>query len=255
MRKPMPWALEFSKRSFGKFRPETKRQVIDTIRKINRSSPIGRILRGRQHLLYQTLITFHPEIGEKLAAGCVGFAIRQNSRNGSLSRGPHVVAPSTALDRTDEYVLPTGITVPFSHNRCFGKVEQGPQPRDAARSAIESSIRNFRRSAFSGRDLVPCAMRVSPECRRDVSRRLSHVDHAPPWTFLALFEAWVNTIAIEPTTIERYRFDEEGVCHFVVEFGDTSLSEDFRSFHEERVVLRIACDRCNLGRGVLREAG
>jgi hypothetical protein len=72
-----------------------------------------------------------------------------------------------------------------------------------------------------------------------------HVDHAPPWTFQRIFRAWCAEFNITEESLIEDVFDDDRV-HAQVRFADSAVAAHFLAYHDDKAMLRMLCQACNL---------
>ena len=113
----------------------------------------------------------------------------------------------------------------------------------ACRTAVVSQIQAAKDAAFGDATYIAC-----PITGQRIDRRRAHVDHAPPWTFDAIVEAFIDQSVID---IAQVAFvDVDGGTES--KFADVELEEAFAEFHRKHATLRVVSRMANLS--VLRRS-
>jgi hypothetical protein len=167
------------------------------------------------------IVGMHPESAAKIGAGIARFEIR-----------PSEVNPS---QRTFWIIRVDGTETDFSYLKCITHPTPIQDFKAACRSAVVREIIDFKNRTFDpGHDVV---CRVTGEL---LSPDTSHIDHAPPWTFDAIAEAFAEgrdlVASVRPTM--------DGECRTV--FSGPAIEAEFIAFHNERADLRAVSIRANL---------
>jgi hypothetical protein len=157
----------------------------------------------------------HPQRDDKLANGCAAIVVK--IAEGYTTRCLAVVGEDWAVEE-------------FSWRVALGIVPCTPSLAAAGRIAVADRVERFRSKSFAGGP-VHCAT-----CGAAVGSEDAHVDHAPPWTFAAIVEAFAEA---HPGV----KLAHQGTRDV---FTNEAEAELFRQFHDERAVLRIVHKRENL---------
>lgn len=109
--------------------------------------------------------------------------------------------------------------------------------RACCRTAVVPQIQLARRAAFAEATTVVC-----PVSGDAITAEDSHVDHAPPWTFHVIIDAFIAAFSIDVACVGYT--DGDGVVES--RFASTDMSLSFGRFHAERAQLRVISRRANL---------
>lgn len=194
--------------------------LIDFVRTIRDRYPDGATVAGTDAEFLSELVKRHPDFPDKFAPGIRRFYVDVERRG---SRGFRFEA---ADGRVDD----------FSFLKCVSARPSSPDAdaKVAARCAVEPQVVAFKARQFAGP--VACAL-----CGTALTRADSHVDHAPPATFLVLWSHFVQIRGSVPASAERPGFAGERV------FVSDDACREWQEFHDRMAVLRMLCVRCNLG--------
>lgn len=130
----------------------------------------------------------------------------------------------------------------FSWRNCLSPRSQRSEVMGICRSVIEPQISFFRNEFWRKCKAANCPITNDPMTIAD-----SDVDHAPPNTFAALVEAWLQVVRTDFELIEiQYKsgYQERSV------FQETWLEEDWAEYHSHNADLRVVSRRAN--RSILR---
>jgi hypothetical protein len=176
---------------------------------------LGEPLASAQYELARALLEMHPQRDDKLARGCAAIV---------------VVIAEGFTTRCLAVVGDEGTAEEFSWRVALGIVPCTPSLAAACRTAVAETVARFRTESFA-RGPVRCATSGA-----GVESETAHVDHAPPWTFAAIVDAFSaahpDLKPIHQGTMDVFATDAE--------------AELFRRFHDARAVLRIVHRRENL---------
>jgi Protein of unknown function (DUF3223) len=198
------------------------------VQHIPHNAPLGALLAGDDLELVNALLDHHPHRDEKLADGKVGIAVLLNNE-GYIGRGFHVVRPD-------------GSTASFSYRTALNPSSGEPTIPKACRMAVLPDINAFRDARLA----------EGPQCC-DVSGGPltplnTHLDHAGEWPFRRIVKEFIEGAVKEGRSL---RLIKREIC--IVEFADPQMTEDFRTFHNARAVLRLVTQEVN--QSWEREAG
>lgn len=197
--------------------------AVKAVGAILQSRPLNRRLDGEDAEVAMALFDMHPGAPEKAPRGAVGHTIRR------------IVFREGIPQRCFFAILPDGTEVDWSYRVALGVVPCGPSLTDAARAALADHVAAFKTDAFSRQEPHSCAA-----SGRLITFDEAHVDHAPPWPFVAILRAFVAefgapaVVAVEP---------------WGSDFADPADKARFLAFHHARAVLRILDGKVNIGRG------
>lgn len=113
----------------------------------------------------------------------------------------------------------------------------------ACRTAVVPQVLEAREIAFANNRIINCPVTGQP-----ITRANSHVDHAPPWTFKAIVDAFVQEHEIDVELVPLLgRTDNETVKSF----AEPEAARLFAEFHRSFAQLRVVSEQANLS--VLRK--
>ncbi len=142
------------------------------------------------------------------------------------------------IDRVD------GSGTDFSYLQCIEPDTTADWFAAACRTAIVPQVVAAREVAFGNSDVTSCAVTGVRVTRRD-----HHVDHAPPWTFKVIVDAFIQEYEIDVDAVPLLgRTDNETVKSF----AEPEASRLFAEYHQERAELRVVSKHANLS--VLRKS-
>lgn len=195
---------------------KTKKAITEAVRAIINPCSHGDTLVGNGLDFMLELLTHHPEWSEKQGVGVRSVQVRLNVFDHGANKGVWLIrVDGSEIDISWVYAI---AAVPPTYHK---------QVRDAARHAIYDQIQHVRDSAgLRGRCQI-CQLQLDGE---------THVDHAAPATFEAIFAAWH---AGRPDVTLR----DTGL-HPV--FADAVLLADWQEHHRLFSDLRLVHKHCNL---------
>lgn len=172
--------------------------------------------------LLNNLLVGHPEKDEKLSGGVAFFTV------GKL---PPYGTPCFIIHRED------GSTTDFSYPSCIHGARPRADRNSALRAEIHDQIKEFRRKTF-----LLSAVRC-PITNTVLSMDSCHIDHAAPFPFATLVQAWLEQEAIS--------FDEIAITppadnQTVARMTDNRQIDSWRSFHQTKSILRAVAPIANL---------
>jgi hypothetical protein len=174
-----------------------------------RDFPAGTVLTGRDRWLAGGVLAMHPHRAEKVGPGVDELVIRNGYGN---NREFHVI-------RTD------GTEIDFSYREALAPQTAAKQRADlltTLRWEIASQTSAFRRTQLE-RDPI-CAISAIP-----LTAETAHVDHIPPWTFVAIATAWLeHRPPLELESIGRGS-----------QLADREQAADWQRFHRWAARLRL----------------
>ena len=117
------------------------------------------------------LLGRHRHVHEKVGPGVRALLVQKEYRG----------TQHFSIERVD------GTIEDFSFRSCITPRTPETELRMACRTAVVDSVQCFKLAAFSGHLELACPISGEP-----VSIATAHVDHAPPWTFDAIVQAFVS---------------------------------------------------------------
>jgi hypothetical protein len=163
----------------------------------------------------------HPYAGEKLSKPVVG--VRRYNRYGH--QGNNLLL-----------MYADGSSLPFSWNKCCKgkKSSDGVSVKTALRAAVADQTSAVMDAAFAHSETIACPMSGDV-----ITRRSSHVDHAPP-KFADLVQAWLIDRDIQLDDVPLADDPQGGQILALGEARDS-----WRRFHKQNAVLRVVSARWN----------
>jgi hypothetical protein len=165
------------------------------------------------------LLSMHPAAADKIGVGIEHFEVRINRYNQKCFW----------LIRVD------GSETDFSFLKCVHAPTKRQLAYRGMRNAVDDQIIAYRNRIF-GRGPVYCA--VTGE--HIAHTFYCHIDHAPPWTFKNIAEAFIEIEGSVPECVGG----EDGVVGALLR--DTAVSDRWKEFHLARAELRAVTIEANL---------
>jgi hypothetical protein len=174
------------------------------------------------------LIQQHHEYQQKCGGGIAGFTVVETIYG----------ARSFAIVRND------GSVTDFSYRGCFSRPSARAEVLAALRHEVADDIQDAKARYFSEHgDEFGCVRCALTGNLIDISQ--SHADHAPPWTFQILAEAFLDVRGVavsydllEPSADNQHRR----------RLADRALAAAWRSFHHSKADIRVVDARANTAR-------
>lgn len=187
------------------------------IRGIVNDAPIGP-LSGEAFEFVLALLQRHSRAETKIGCGVASISVRAVQPYGTRCFW---------ITRHD------GTETDFSWHECLSPSSQEDKFLRACRNTVRPQVAAAKasppeRCPITGEELGPDNL---------------HVDHAEPWTFEAIVDAFVRERGLNIETLDLDG-DEDG--EVVQRFADAALATDFAEFHEKRANLRCVSVRANL---------
>lgn len=208
----------------------TKQQIVEHVRAILDRTPIGATLERDDYTFMLDLLQRHRWAAQKIGSGA--HAIRVDLNTHWKPR------KMFTLIRVD------GSETDFSYRAYIYPASAEADFREACRQAVVEDVLEFKRKAFDAHanafNEICCA--ISGDL---VAWNEAHVDHAPPWTFQAIVEAFVCDQGADVANAPLAGHEDNEFQH---RFVDAGLAERFRNFHNERARLRVVTRSANLER-------
>lgn len=189
----------------------TKKAAEMRVREILHTHPLGVPLDGVDMEIVGALISRHPHAADKIGAGVAKVTVDVVEGG---SRGFWIT-------RTD------GTRTDFSYRKALYAPGHRQRVTAALRRAVEASVVRFKYDTFRDTDTVVC-----PVTGQTLDRRLGHVDHVVP--FADLVDEWLRSEDMTVDDVEVRTGD--GVIGD--RLADPWLEVDWKTFHDERAVLR-----------------
>lgn len=173
-------------------------------------------------IFLQGLLELHPEAEQKFGSGLQSFSVRRCDYG---TRG-------FVIHRTD------GTSTDFSFITCLRGADERRDRLNALRHAVDEQVYAFKRAAFEGKSVVPCAIRGTLTSFLD-----AHVDHVPPTTFRSLVDRWLLSSGFKLETLEISQPRDNQVS---TELVNEQQLQSWREYHRQNARLRVVCSEANL---------
>jgi hypothetical protein len=208
----------------------TKREIVAHVRGILARTQIGSELAPADRGFMLSLLQRHPSASRKIGPGIRAIRVDLNTH----------WAPQKAfvLVRID------GSETDFSYYSCIYPSAHDAKFCEACRQAVVADVLAFKKRFFetAADEFNEVACAVTGE---RVSWNDAHVDHAPPWTFKTIVNAFVGEQGIDVAAVP---LAGDGDNEWQSTFADPAMSDRFRHFHNERARLRLVTRTVNLRR-------
>jgi hypothetical protein len=209
-------------------KPVTKKALTEYFSKMLWRYDIGATITPADEDALRWLIQQHHEYRQKCGCGVAGFTVVETIYG----------ARSFAVVRND------GTGTDFSYRGCFSRPSARAEVLAALRHEVADDVQAAKVRYFDERGdefgCVPCALTGNSV---DISQ--SHADHAPPWTFQVLAEAFldargvaVNYDLLEPSADNQHQR----------RLADRDLAAAWRSFHHSKAHIRVVDAGANTAR-------
>ncbi len=170
------------------------------------------------------LLTFHQRYEQKCGVGIWYMTVRKNPVYGTMGFW---------LTRLD------GSETDFSFMECLMPTGQRKKFERACRAAVAPDVVIFRHRFFENSSNQRC-----PYTGEEISERMCHIHHRPPWTFQALVCGFIDDMGID---IDRVHILGEGIDGMVQDrFADCDLEQSWIRYHNDRATLEVVSRRANL---------
>lgn len=208
----------------------SKHEIVQHARGILHRTPIGEMLDPIAFAFMLELLQRHRWAAQKIGVGVRAMRVDLNTHWKPYKMFTVIRADGSETD--------------FSYRACIYPTSADADFRKACRHAIVEDVLAFKQAAFEAHanefNEIRCA--VSGEL---VAWDEAHVDHAPPWTFRAIADAFIRGSDIDVSVVSLAGSADNECQH---RFADMKLAERFRSFHNERACLRVVTKAVNLER-------
>lgn len=212
-----------AKFALGEVTYPRKKDAVAEVRRILYAALINAPIFGQDFDTVYAVLQRHPSFIEKTLKGVDALTVREvEFRPGIIQRCFFIVHPD-------------GSATDFSFLVALGMAPSGPTLAAAARHAVYPGMHAFKMRHFGTADTAPCSISGEP-----VSFKDAHVDHAPPWQFSKIVEAFAKEHGV-PEVV-----DQDGVR---IVFADEQDAQRFVSFHDERAALRVVSAKINMSMG------
>jgi hypothetical protein len=168
------------------------------------------------------LLNYHPSAARKIGPGVCAIFV--------CVMPEHYYSKGFVLKRVD------GTQTDFSYRECLNP----SKPRDwfaqGCRTAIKRQVDALRDHVLGAGDVycpITGELLVGGNC---------HIDHAPPWTFAKIFEAFVDEFSIDFAMVD---YADRHLDYSTESRLNDELAEKFSKFHDERARLRAVSVRAN----------
>ena len=198
---------------------KTKKEIEAKIRAIVSEHEDGDLLHFADHDIVYALLEWHRYAGQK-----IGVGVRSIKKVTSKTWG----SEGFMLIRTD------GTSTDFSWRQCLYPSTNLADVKAACREAVRSQIQAFRHNY---RGSLPCPITGKQYQVSDM-----HVDHEPPNTFAAIFDAWVKVEHLETSKLKLKKSSDNSE---IIEFADPKLARGFGVFHRLNAKLRMVSPEGN----------
>lgn len=202
----------------------SKQEATDHVRKILHSAVIGASLQGEELEVIRSLLNNHPDAAIKIGSGVARIETRWNGN-----------APGFWIIRTD------GTETDFSYKNCFASNPEAARRQDfiaAARQAVRPHTEAMQRNFFRDAKNPTCPLLGIP-----LTQENAHVDHAPPFTFERIVDAFCSLNAINPE-MPGHCLSMDG--WMIPTFSSVVVHDNFVSFHNANAKLRVISNEANL---------
>ncbi len=186
---------------------------------LQRAEP-GNPLAARELEFVVALLQRHPGVKRKTGAGIKEVFVRVNWKTEGYENRCFWIR------RID------GSETDFSYTECINPTDHKSKFIAACRVVIRSQIKAFRESEVNRIG----AQAICPVTGREFSTSDGHVDHEYPNTFESLIEEFIETNAVDITTVEIIT-GNDGQLYDV--FASESLASSWAEFHRAHAVLRL----------------
>ena len=188
---------------------------------------IGQALQGPDYAFMLELLKRHPGYEQKKGSGILRICVRTN--------------PVFTGTRGFWLVRSDGSETDFSYRECISPTKSNKVRFVAAcRTAVEASVIRVKKKFFnSGNPPSSC-----PYTGELLTWDNSHVDHAVPYTFKYLVEAFIAANGID---VESVRIHGDGVDNAIVDrLVDKVLEKKWIVYHDANARLRVISRKANL---------
>lgn len=208
----------------------TKREIVAHVCGILERTPIGESLEPGKFAFMLALLKRHPKTEQKIGCGVRSIRVDLNTHWKPFRMFTVVRTDASETD--------------FSYRACIYPTSADADFRQACRCAIVEDVLDFKRKTFDtqGNEFNEVRCAVSGEL---VAWEEAHVDHAPPWTFRAVVEAFIQDQGIDVYAVPLAGGEDNECQH---RFAETDIVERFRRFHNGRACLRVVTKAANLER-------
>lgn len=206
----------------------TKREIVGHVRAILNRVPIGESLGPDDFRFMLALLHRHPWAAQKIGVGVQAIRVDLNSQ--------WTPCKMFTLVRTD------GSETDFSYRACIYPPSHEADFREACRQVVLDDILAFKRTVFDA-EANECNEVSCAATGMLVGWNEAHIDHAPPWTFKAIVDAFIDETGVDVGAV-HLTGSADNECQ--QRFADSELTERFRTFHNARARLRVVTKAANL---------
>lgn len=197
-----------------------KRELLEKSREILYRNKIDEIINEEDSIFLKYILDGHSNCEQKIGVGIKHFTTGTNFYKNKCFY----------LVRTD------GTKTDFSFIHCINKKPKHHDLKRACRDAIIPFTKKVRDDYFWNNEVFIC-----PILNIEVGINETHVDHAPPNTFIVIFNEWLKTI--QPDKIKLKGFADNQTR---VEFADDIEKIKWIDYHNYRANLRLTSAKGNL---------
>jgi hypothetical protein len=209
----------------GKEGPLTKQGLSNRARHILHTTIPGRALGSEDFRFMVELLSRHPRADEKIGVGIAAIRVEPDPVWG----GGMFVA-----ERRD------GSTTDFSYRKCLQPTTRRGEINIACRQAVVEDIVAFKREHFNQHGDAANQV-LCPLTGQRLGWPDAHIDHAPPWPFRRIVDAFFASTSTADMPITTNC--DGGLSR---RFVDSDLAERFRQFHARVAMLRVIAAAENL---------
>lgn len=211
----------------------SKSKITEHFRKILNSYDCDEKVSKEDLLFLKDLINHHPSAADKIGVGISKIKVEKHDDD---SWGKSNYYNHFQIYRKD------GTNEDFSFHKCISFIGRAKVKKTKAkvmaafRCEVHYQISIFKDDAFSEKSYIKC-----PILNINTSEISCHVDHAPPKTFMNLFDFFLKEESLKWESIILEKID--GVNYLI---KDKELSREWRAYHKEKAELRIVHSAGNL---------
>lgn len=210
----------------------TKKALTAAVRSILHAYEPGTHVSQQHFDFLLSLLSYHPEAGEKIGGGVAAFEVR----------------PVPGYEHVSSFwaVRQDGREVAWSYTKVVnGSTKPMARFRKACRAAIADQLLDFKLCWFQ--EHAEGGHFTCPVTGERIAAERAHVDHVPPLTLDALVRAFIKARGLDVNRVGSHdslpENDETGIGRV---FADISLAEDWQAYHRENATLRVISDTANL---------
>ena len=207
--------------SLGHLSFSTKKEAEAFFREIRDRYQDGEILSSNDEWFLNNLLQGHPDREQKIAGGVKAFSVQ------------------TVQYGTRCFVIHRehGTSTEFSFLSCIRGENIISDRNKALREEVSSQIEAFRRETFI-LNSITC-----PITNEVLSIQTCHIDHAPPFPFATLVQAWLEH---EGISFDEIIITQPSDNQFLARMTDDQQKRSWSSFHKRMAILRAVAPIANL---------